>query len=184
MTKEPEILFARLKTEEVMERIDEQRRAAGLPTLKELEEEEKREAEAEAAADLEASLKAEAVSASGGTAVPSYEHKETCTYDDFARCEFRIGKIIASEEVKKSKKLLCNQVDLGDRTVQILSGLRPQYTPEMLIGKHVAVIENLAPRRMAGYESQGMILAAEGPDGTLSVLVPEKEGIPGGSEIS
>ena len=176
VTSAPEILFARLKPEEVMERIDEQRRAKGLPTLKELEEQERAAAEA-----AEAAKTAEEA---GRTEEPVYEHRPECTYDDFAKCEFRIGEIKACEEVKKSKKLLCSQVDLGDRTVQILSGLRPHYTPEMMVGKKVVVIENLAPRKMAGLESQGMILAAEGPDGTLSVLVPDRDGIPGGSEIS
>ena len=75
-------------------------------------------------------------------------------------------------------------MNLGDKTVQILSGLRPHYTPEMMVGKKVMVIENLAPRKMAGLESQGMILAAEAPDGTLSVMVPDDQSIPGGSEIS
>ena len=98
-------------------------------------------------------------------------------------CEFRVGEIIACEEVKKSKKLLCSQVNLGDKTVQILSGLRPQYTPEKMVGKKVMVIVNLAPRKMAGLESQGMILCAEAPDGTLSIMVPEDHEIPGGAEI-
>ena len=172
VTESPEILFQRLKTEDVMEKIDAQRKAAGLPSL------------AEAAAQEE-----EAAAGSAGTEKAeeeehAYEHRETCTYDDFAKCEFRVGKIIRCEEVKKSKKLLASTVDLGDRTVQILSGLRPQYTPEMMTGKKVMVIENLAPRKMAGMESQGMILCAEMPDGTLSLMVPEKDETPAGSGIS
>ncbi len=172
VTEAPEILFQRLKLEEVLERIDDQRRAAGLPTLKELEE-------AEAKAD-EAAEKPE----ESAEEAPAYEHKAECAYEDFAKCEFRVGEIISCEAVKKSKKLLCSQVNLGDRTVQILSGLRPQYTPEMMVGKKVMVIENLAPRKMAGLESQGMILCAEMPDGTLSVMVPEKPETPGGSAIN
>ncbi|MDO4620484.1 MAG: methionine--tRNA ligase [Lachnospiraceae bacterium] len=174
VTENPEILFQRLKLEEVMERIDEQRKAAGLPTLAELEA--KEAAEKAAAAAAESEKKEEA-------AAPVYEHKELCTYDDFAKCEFRVGEIVACEEVKKSKKLLCSQVNLGDKTVQILSGLRPQYTPEKMIGKKVMVIENLAPRKMAGLESEGMILCAEAPDGTLSIMVPDSAAVPGGSEI-
>ncbi len=172
VTAEPEILFARLKAEEVLERIDAQRKSRGLPTLKELEEQEKAEHEAK-----------EAKAETAAEAAPALEHRPECSYDDFMKCEFRIGVIKACEEVKKSKKLLCSQVDLGDRTVQILSGLRPHYTPEMMVGKRVMVITNLAPRRMAGLESQGMILAAEGPDGTLSVMTPDKE-LPAGAEIS
>ena len=173
VTADPEILFARLKTEEVMERVDAQRKAAGLPTFAELEA-----MEAEEAAKEENAEKGDAPAEK-----PVLTHKDVCTYDDFAKCEFRVGEILACEEVKKSKKLLCSQIDLGDKTVQILSGLRPQYTPEMMVGKKVMVIENLAPRKMAGLESQGMILCAEMPDGTLSLMVPEKSETPGGSEI-
>ena len=188
VTDAPEILFARLKLEEVMERIDAQRKEKGLPSLAELEAQAKAEAEAAAAEKVVKESREEAARAADGEGNGSQagvlEHKELCTYDDFAKCEFRVGEIIACEEVKKSKKLLCSQVNLGDKTVQILSGLRPHYTPEQMIGKKVMVIENLAPRKMAGLESQGMILAAEGPDGTISLMVPEKQELPGGSEIN
>ena len=188
VTDAPEILFARLKLEEVMERIDAQRKEKGLPSLAELEAQAKAEAEAAAAEKVVKDSREEAARAAdgegNGSQAAAYEHKELCTYDDFAKCEFRVGEIIACEEVKKSKKLLCSQVNLGDKTVQILSGLRPHYTPEQMIGKKVMVIENLAPRKMAGLESQGMILAAEGPDGTISLMVPEKQELPGGSEIN
>ncbi|MBR3070003.1 MAG: methionine--tRNA ligase, partial [Lachnospiraceae bacterium] len=70
-----------------------------------------------------------------------------------------------------------------DEVVQICSGLRPQYTPETMVGKKVMVIVNLAPRKMAGLESQGMILCAEGPDGKLALMTPEDAGMPAGSEI-
>ena len=182
VTDSPEILFARLTLDEVLVRIDEQRKAKGLPTLAELEAQAKREEEeaaAKAAADSGAEVKAD-----GSRTPPVYEHRSECTYDDFTKCEFRVGEIKACEEVKKSKKLLCSQVDLGDKTVQILSGLRPHYTPEMMIGKKVMVIVNLAPRKMAGLESQGMILCSEAPDGKLSIMVPDDSAIPGGSLIS
>ena len=111
-------------------------------------------------------------------------HKETCTYDDFAKCEFRVGEILECEEVKKSKKLLCSKVKIGpNEVVQICSGLRPKYTAAEMVGKKVMVIVNLAPRKMAGLESQGMILCAEDPDGSLSLMVPEKKEFPAGSEI-
>ncbi len=159
VTDAPEILFQRLKLEEVLEKVEEQKAKAGVVISREEEPEEEKAEEA-----------------------VEYTHKEECTYDDFAKCEFRVGVIKACEEVKKSKKLLCSQVDLGDKTVQILSGIRPHYTPETMIGKRVMVITNLAPRKMAGLESQGMILCAEGPDGTLSIMTPDKD-VPGGSEI-
>ena len=186
VTENPEILYVRLKTEDVLAKIDEQRKAQGLPTLAELEAQEKAEAEAAAAEKVVKESREEAAKVADGEGAKEavYEHRPECTYDDFMKCEFRVGEIIACEEVKKSKKLLCSQVNLGDKTVQILSGLRPQYTPEMMTGKKVMVIENLAPRKMAGLESQGMILCAEMPDGTLSIMVPEKSETPGGSPIS
>lgn len=171
VTDKPEILFARLKLDEVMEKVDAQRKAQGLKSLKELEEEEKAEEAAKAAGEQKEEAPAE------------YTHKEQITFDDFAKCEFRVGTVLKCEAVKKSKKLLCSQIDLGDRTVQILSGIRPQYTPEMMVGKKVMVVTNLAPRKMAGLESQGMILCAEMPDGTLSLMTPDKAETPGGAEI-
>ena len=157
-----------MKVEDVMKQV-EQIEAAQLAALAPKAEEKAAEAEAEKAEEEAAPI----------------EHKELCTYDDFVKCEFRVGEIIACEEVKKSKKLLCSQVKIGpNETVQICSGLRPKYTPEDMIGKKVMVIVNLAPRKMAGLESQGMILAAEDPDGNLSLMTPEKSEFPAGSEIS
>ena len=168
VTDKPEILFARMKVEDVMKQV-EQIEAAQLAALAPKAEEKAAEAEAEKAEEEAAPI----------------EHKELCTYDDFVKCEFRVGEIIACEEVKKSKKLLCSQVKIGpNETVQICSGLRPKYTPEDMIGKKVMVIVNLAPRKMAGLESQGMILCAEDPDGNLSLMTPEKKEFPAGSEIS
>jgi len=170
VTETPEILFARMKLEDIQPRIDEieaaQRKAAGIPEEPKAEEAPAEEAPAEPEA-------------------PAVEHKETITYDDFAKCEFRIGEILECKEVPKSRKLLVSQVKIGENeVVQICSGLRPQYTPEMMVGKKVMVITNLAPRKMAGLESCGMLLAAEGPDGTISLMTTDKAGeIPAGSEI-
>ncbi len=166
VTDAPEILFQRLKLEEVLEKVEEQKAKAGVVIAREEEPEEAASKESEEAEEP----------------AVAYQHKAECTYEDFDKCEFRVGVIKACEEVKKSRKLLCSQVDLGDKTVQILSGIRPHYTPETMIGKRVMVITNLAPRKMAGLESQGMILCAEAPDGTLSIMVPDSD-VPGGSEI-
>ncbi|MEE3420561.1 MAG: methionine--tRNA ligase [Lachnospiraceae bacterium] len=172
VTDAPEILFQRLKLEDVMKEVEEQKAKAGVVISREDPDDKKAKVEA----GKEAAKEAE-------TAPVEYEHKPECTYDDFAKCEFRVGVIKSCEAVKKSRKLLCSQVDLGDKTVQILSGLRPKYQAEDMVGKHVMVITNLAPRKMAGLTSQGMILCAEAPDGTLSIMTPDKEDIPGGSEI-
>ncbi|MBR0163853.1 MAG: methionine--tRNA ligase [Lachnospiraceae bacterium] len=111
------------------------------------------------------------------------EIREEITYDTFAGCQFAIGEVIACEAVEKSKKLLCMQVAVGDQVRQILSGIRKYYTPQEMVGKKVVVLVNLKPVTLAGMESEGMILSAEAPDGTLSLLVPEKE-VPAGSTVA
>ncbi|MCD1295508.1 methionine--tRNA ligase [Methanocella sp. CWC-04] len=103
---------------------------------------------------------------------------EIITIDDFAKMDLRVGKILASERVKGSKKLLKNMVDLGEpQPRQILSGIAEQYTPEEMVGKTVIVIANLKPAKIMGIESNGMILAADSHGATL--LVPEKSSEPG-----
>ena len=108
--------------------------------------------------------------------------KEEITIDDFAKVEMRVGKVIACEAVKKSK-LLHETVKVGDRTLSILSGIAKHYTAEEMIGKKVIVVTNLPPREMKGILSEGMIVCAEAPDGTLSVVSPEKD-VPDGSLLS
>ncbi len=179
VTENPQILFARMKLEDIQPKIDEieARQLAAV----------KAKAEKEASANADAGKAPCACGHSHDEAQETapIEHKPVCTYDDFAKCEFRVGEILACEEVKKSKKLLCSKVKIGpDEVVQILSGIRPQYTPEKMIGRKVVVITNLAPRKMAGLESQGMILCAEGPDGALSLLAPDDSSVPGGSLVS
>ena len=111
------------------------------------------------------------------------ELREQISYDDFAKLQFAVGQIISCEEVPKSKKLLCSQVKIGDQTRQILSGIKSHYSPEQMVGKKVCVLLNLKPAKMAGLVSEGMLLCAEGPDGELSLLSPEKD-MPSGSLIS
>ena len=108
--------------------------------------------------------------------------KPEISYDDFDRLQFRVGKIIHAEEVKKSKKLLLFKIQIGTEVRQILSGIKSSYKPEQLIGKHVCVLCNLKPREICGYESQGMILSAEDADGMLGVMVPDRP-MPAGAEI-
>jgi methionyl-tRNA synthetase len=104
------------------------------------------------------------------------------TIDDFAKVQMKVGTVIACEAVKKSK-LLHETVRVGDKTLSILSGIGKQYTAEEMLGKKVIVVTNLPPREMKGIMSEGMIVCAEGPDGTLSLLTPEKD-VPDGSSIS
>ena len=112
----------------------------------------------------------------------SLVHKPEVEYDDFAKLEFRVGEIIACEEVPKSRKLLCNTVRFGNETRQILSGIKAWYKPEEMVGKKVMAIVNLKPAKLAGMMSEGMILAAEDEDGNLSLMTPDRP-VAGGAEV-
>ena len=109
-------------------------------------------------------------------------HKDEIVFDDFEKVEMRVGKVLACEKVKKSKKLLKFTLDdgFGERT--ILSGIAEYYEPDELVGKNLAFVANLAPRKMMGIESQGMILSAE-YDGKLRVVIIDDEIKPGGSLV-
>ncbi|CCH55208.1 methionyl-tRNA synthetase [Fibrisoma limi BUZ 3] len=100
--------------------------------------------------------------------------KTEITYDDFAKMDIRIGTILEAERVPKSDKLLKLKVDDGTGQRQILSGIAKHFAPEDIIGKQVTFLANLAPRKMMGLESQGMILMAEDRDGSLSLISPDK----------
>jgi methionyl-tRNA synthetase len=99
--------------------------------------------------------------------------KSEIQYDDFAKLDLRIGTVTAAEKVEKADKLLKLQVDLGSETRTIVSGIAQHFTPESLVNKQVIVVANLAPRKMRGIESQGMILTAEQPDGKLILVNPD-----------
>ena len=101
--------------------------------------------------------------------------KETVAFDDFAKMDIRIGEIIAAEKMEKSKKLLKLQVNDGFETRTILSGIAEHFAPEDLVGKQVTFLANLAPRKMIGIESEGMILMAEDADGSLALVQPNKQ---------
>lgn len=111
------------------------------------------------------------------------EAKAVIEYDDFAKLQIQVGQIVKCEEVPKSKKLLCSQVKVGNTTRQVLSGIKQWYSAKDMIGKQVLVVTNLAPKKIAGLESQGMILLAEDDEGNASLVSPEKN-IKPGSEIS
>ena len=111
------------------------------------------------------------------------EAKPEIEYDDFAKLQLQVGEIIACEEVKKSKKLLCSKVKIGSGVRQIVSGIKAYYKPEEMVGKKVMVLVNLKPREIAGVMSEGMLLCAEDAEGNLALMVPEKQ-MPSGAEIS
>ena len=177
VTDKPEILFARLKEADVMkdvEKIMEKQRKEAQKQAK-LEEKAKEKVAGSEEKAAEPAKEAE---------TPAVEKKPEVTIDDFAKLQFRVGEVIACEEVKKSKKLLCSQVRIGDEVRQIVSGIRKYYSAEEMVGKKVMVITNLKPAKLAGIVSEGMLLCAESPDGSLALMTPESgKDIPAGSEI-
>ena len=110
------------------------------------------------------------------------EHKAEIAFDDFEKVELRVAKVLACEKVKKSKKLLKFTLDDGEGERIILSGIAEYYDPEELVGKNIAYVANLAPRKMMGIESRGMILSAESGDG-LKVVTIDDSILPGGSLV-
>ena len=152
VTDKPEILFQRLDLEEVMKKVEELHPQAA----------ESEDAAEEAVIDIEA--------------------KPEITFDEFGAMQFQVGEIIACEEVKKSKKLLCSQVKVGSQVKQIVSGIKAYYKPEEMVGKKVMVLVNLKPAKLAGVLSEGMLLCAEDADGNLALMTPEKD-MPAGAEI-
>jgi methionyl-tRNA synthetase len=111
------------------------------------------------------------------------ELKPEIVFDDFAKIDLRVGTIISAEKVEKADKLLKLSVDLGFETRTIVSGIALHFSPEQVVGKQVTVVVNLAPRKMRGIESNGMILMAETADGKLHFVSPE-DAIPPGAKVS
>ena len=104
------------------------------------------------------------------------------TIDDFAKVDLRVALVKACEKVKKSKKLLCLQLDDGFGGMQVVSGIAAWYKPEDLIGKKVVIVANLKPVKLCGVESNGMICAADTPDGAASVIFPDQD-LPCGAKL-
>jgi methionyl-tRNA synthetase len=115
------------------------------------------------------------LNAAAQTQAPYEPIKETITYDDFAKLDLRVGVIKSAEKVKKSQKLIRCDVDLGFEVRQVLAGVAEHMSAEDLIGKHVIVVSNLAPRKMVGLESRGMLLMATDRAGKLVPLFAESE---------
>ncbi len=105
---------------------------------------------------------------------------ETIQYDDFARVDLRVATINQAEPHPAADKLMVLQVNVGSETRQILAGIRGHYEPEQLVGRQIIIVANLAPRKMRGLESQGMLLAASNDDHSqIILLTPEREIAPG-----
>ena len=155
VTEKPEILFARLDVKEVVEKAEALYASRAQGDAKE-------EEDTEPVIDIEA--------------------KPEISYEDFDKLQFRVGKIIACEEVPKSKKLLCSQVKIGSEVKQIVSGIKQHYSAEEMVGKKVLVLTNLKPAKLAGVLSEGMLLCAEDAEGNLALMTPEKD-MPAGAEV-
>ncbi len=160
VTSQPEILFERMKLEDVLAKVEElYQEPQGASPEPEAEEPEQK---VEDGIDV--------------------EPKAEIEYDDFMKMQFQVGEIISCEAVPKSKKLLCSQVRIGSQVKQIVSGIRKHYSPEEMVGKKVMVLVNLKPAKLAGVLSEGMLLCAENAEGELALVAPEKD-MPSGAEI-
>lgn len=160
---EPEMLFARIDAAAMLDEIEKR-----FPSKEEEPEEEKPKRSKKAPVEI-----------------PTIDAKvkEEITIEEFDRMQLQMGEIIACEEVQKSKKLLCSQVQVNGRTLQIVSGIKNYYTPEEMVGKKVVVITNLKPTKLAGVLSEGMLLCAEDFEGNLALLTAEID-MPAGAMIS
>jgi methionyl-tRNA synthetase len=151
--REPQLLFRKIEEEEITAQIDKLRSG---------------------------SAKAENTSNNAQEKKSKIENlKSEINYDDFAKLELKAGIVTACTKVEKADKLLKLEVDFGSEKRTIVSGIAQHYTAEEMVGKQVIVVTNLAPRKMKGIESQGMILTAEDSDGKLQLLKPENPVHPG-----
>jgi len=155
----PELLFRKIEDAEVKEQIGKLQAAS--------------------AARVADELANEPVVANATVAGKEAVVKPTIGYDDFAKLDLRVGTIVAAEKVEKADKLLKLGVDLGSEQRTIVSGIALHFKPEEIIGRQVVVVVNLAPRKMRGIESNGMILMAEDPSGKLYFVQPGEKIQPG-----
>jgi methionyl-tRNA synthetase len=152
----PELLFKKIDDEQMKEQVDKLHNAGNA---------------------------AKAAAAEAEQEAPTHNPvKPEIVYDDFAKIDLRVGTIIAAEKVEKADKLLKLELDMGFEKRTVVSGIAMHYKPEEIVGKQVTVVTNLAPRKMRGIESAGMILMAEDKDGKLVFVSPVDTTAPG-SEV-
>ena len=159
----PELLFRKIEDSEVAEQIGK------------LQKNEAKTASADNASQPFADGKGESAIRNPQSAIEkSPDVKPEIIYEDFSKLDLRVGKIVSAEKVEKADKLLKLEVDLGYEKRTVVSGIAMHYKPEDIVGKQVVVVVNLAPRKMRGIESKGMILMAESSDGKLHFVNPEE----------
>ncbi len=155
VTKTPEILFARIDSAKVMEKVNQM---------------------------IEERQKANAPKQENKPATHDHSEKPQIEFDDFTKIQLKVALVTACEKVEKSKKLLKLTVKLGEETRTVVSGIALAYTPEQLIGKKLVMVTNLKPAKLCGIVSEGMIICAENDEGKLAFLTPEKD-IEDGSQV-
>lgn len=160
----PELLFRKIEDAEVQHQVEKLKQGMERSKAEQEASNSKTESQREIATKMEQAPKPE------------------IQYDDFSKLDLRIGTITAAEKVAKADKLLKLQVDLGSGVRTIVSGIAQHFSPDELLNKQVIVVTNLAPRKMRGIESQGMILTAEQPDGKLILVNPDSITV-NGSEV-
>jgi len=160
--REPQILFRKIEDTEVAAQVEKLKSNLNQSTMEQNQQ--------------------PATHAAAGTEGSQPASKETIQYEDFAKIDLRAGTILSAEKVEKADKLLKLEVDMGTEKRTIVSGIAMHFKPEEIIGKQVTVVANLAPRKMRGIESQGMILMAENKDGRL-IFVSPLEKADEGSEV-
>ena len=160
----PELLFRKIEDTEVAAQVEKLRNNLTKSATAKMEDQ-TAPVKAEAAAEVAAPVK-----------------KAEITYDDFAKIDLRVGTILKAEKVEKADKLLKLELDMGTEIRTVVSGIALHFKPEDIVGKQVTVVANLAPRKMRGIESNGMILMAQNADGRL-IFVSPLETADNGSEV-
>lgn len=178
VVEKPEILFARLDINEVMEEVHKfapvEEETIYERAKKQKEEDSEEHRRLRAAEEKVAALRSD----------PSVLDKQQITLEEFQKMQLMVGEVIECDEVQNSRKLICSKVKFGENHIkQIVSGIKGFYSPEEMVGKRVVAIVNLKPCKLAGVLSEGMLLCAEDSEGNLSLLTTEKN-LPGGSFIS
>jgi methionyl-tRNA synthetase len=174
--REPQLLFRKIEDEEISAQVEKLRREAS-PNPSQVG------ALEHSANTEEISNKKDSKNPAASIPILSGEGREAIQFDDFAKIDLRVGTILSAEKVAKADKLLKLEVDLGFEKRIIVSGIALHFKPEDIIGKQVTIVANLAPRKMKGIESNGMILMAEDADGKLKFINPD-ETTANGSSVS
>ena len=175
--REPQLLFRKIEDEEITAQLEKLKEKSKKMTATNMEE--NKVVKQPAAGSQVKSEPAQGVE----NLQPEAAAKPEIVFDDFAKIDLKVGTIVAAEKVEKADKLLKLSVDLGFETRTIVSGIALHFTPEEIVGKQVVVVANLAPRKMRGIESNGMILMAEDKEGKLHFVNPPAK-VNAGSQVN